>query len=67
MMHGVWCRGCRVAWMADVAAQTGAAVNQRAVPVRCPRCSCHRRVTLTGDEETFRRSQPHVEWLQAVR
>jgi len=49
--------------MADVAEATGAAVTEKASPVRCPQCRCHRRVALTGDEETFYREQSAVRWI----
>ena len=67
MLRGVWCRGCKVAWHADVleAPVLKGAVNAAAKAVRCPVCRCPRRVAFTGDEEKFRETFPAVAWKKA--
>lgn len=59
----VWCSGCKVAWVVAIVEKLDAALGERASPVRCPRCACHRRVRRIPEELAFRQDHPEVRWV----
>jgi hypothetical protein len=60
----VWCASCKVAWVQSIVEQFSAPITQAASPVRCPRCTCHRRVRRIPEEVQFSRDHPEVTWIR---
>ena len=60
----VWCAQCKVAWMQAIVEKLDAAITAQAYPVRCPRCTCHRRVRRIENETGFNAEHPEVRWIQ---